>query len=80
MKRDEPPFDPDEDETDRLNALADRLEGNGPPFISRRVRRWRVRPLIAWYDLWIGVYVDRANRSVYVLPLPCIGVVIERVR
>lgn len=37
----------------------------------------KIRPLLAWYDLWIGVYVDRVNRRVYVLPLPCIGVVIE---
>jgi hypothetical protein len=36
-----------------------------------------VRPIFAWYDLWIGVYVDRARRRVYVLPLPCIGLCIE---
>lgn len=26
----------------------------------------------AWYDLWIGAYVDRAKRRVYVCPLPTI--------
>ena len=35
--------------------------------------RWRIEPVIAWYDLWIGVYIDREKRIVYVLPLPCIG-------
>lgn len=28
--------------------------------------------LFAWYDLWIGVYIDRARRAVYVCPLPCL--------
>jgi hypothetical protein len=36
-----------------------------------------IRPLFAWYDLWIGAYWDRQNRRLYVLPLPCVGVVIQ---
>jgi hypothetical protein len=36
-----------------------------------------VRFLFAWYDLWIGAYWDRANRRLYVLPLPMLGVVVE---
>ena len=27
---------------------------------------------LLWYDLWVGVFVDRANRTVYVCPLPCV--------
>lgn len=37
----------------------------------------KIRPLFAWYDLWVGVFWDRQKRKLYVLPLPCIGVVIE---
>ena len=37
----------------------------------------RVRPIFAWYDLWVGAYWDRAGRRLYVLPLPCLGVVIQ---
>lgn len=37
----------------------------------------RVKPLFAWYDLWIGVFWDRQKRKLYILPLPCIGIVIE---
>jgi hypothetical protein len=40
-------------------------------------RRWRVRPIVAWFDMWIGVFVDQAKHRVYVLPIPCVGVIIE---
>lgn len=40
----------------------------------------RIRPVFAWYDLWVGAYWDRRARRLYVLPLPCIGVAIEFVR
>jgi hypothetical protein len=37
-----------------------------------------IRPIFAWYDLWVGVFIDRAKHRVYVFPLPCIGIVISR--
>lgn len=37
----------------------------------------RVKPIFAWYDFWVGVYIDRANKRIYVLPLPMLGIVIE---
>lgn len=33
-----------------------------------------IRPFFRWYDLWVGAYWDRANRTLYVCPLPMIGV------
>jgi hypothetical protein len=36
-----------------------------------------IKPLFAWYDLWIGAFWDRGSRKLYVLPLPCVGVVIH---
>ena len=37
----------------------------------------RIRPILAWYDLWVGVFIDRAKRRVYVFPLPCVGLVVS---
>lgn len=33
-----------------------------------------VRPFFRWYDLWVGAYYDRGSRTVYICPLPMIGV------
>lgn len=33
----------------------------------------RVTPIVAWYDFWVGAYLDRSGKSLYVLPIPCIG-------
>lgn len=29
--------------------------------------------IFRWYDLWVGVYIDRKNQVVYVFLLPCFG-------
>lgn len=37
----------------------------------------RIRPIFAWYDLWIGVFWDGKKRRLYILPVPCLGIVIK---
>lgn len=37
----------------------------------------RVTLRLAWYDLWIGAYVDTAGRRLYVCPLPCVLVTVH---
>ena len=27
--------------------------------------------------LWVGAFIDRPKRRVYILPLPCMGIVVE---
>lgn len=33
--------------------------------------------LFAWYDLWIGAYWDREKKWLYILPLPCVGIILK---
>ena len=33
----------------------------------------RINPFFAWYDFWVGAYIDQENRRLYVLPVPCFG-------
>lgn len=37
----------------------------------------KVRPIIAWYDFWVGFFWDGRKRRLYVFPVPCIGFYIE---
>lgn len=39
--------------------------------------RWRWRWLADWRDLWVGAFWDRERRLLYLLPLPCLGIVIN---
>lgn len=32
----------------------------------------RLKIFFAWYDLWIGAYIDVKDKSLYVCPLPCV--------
>jgi hypothetical protein len=36
-----------------------------------------VKPIFAWYDLWIGAFWDKSKRRLYIFPVPCLGVVVE---
>lgn len=38
----------------------------------------RVRVRFCWYDLWVGAYWDRAERTLYVCPLPMLVIRIRR--
>ena len=37
----------------------------------------KVTLFFRWYDLWIGAYIDRPRRTVYICLLPTIGVKIS---
>lgn len=33
--------------------------------------------IFAWYDLWVGVFIDRPNHRVYIFPIPCVGIRVQ---
>lgn len=35
--------------------------------------KFHIRPMFAWYDLWIGIYIDRKSQAIYLFPVPCFG-------
>lgn len=37
----------------------------------------KIRPIFAWYDLWVGAYYNSKDKQLYILPLPCLGIVID---
>jgi len=41
------------------------------------MRNFRVRLVVEPCDLWIGAYVDPERQRLYILPVPCVGLVIE---
>lgn len=40
-------------------------------------RSFSVRPLFAWYDLWVGAFWDRKARTIYIFPVPMFGLRIQ---
>jgi len=34
----------------------------------------KIKPLFAWYDFWIGIYWDRQNKTLYIMPIPMFGI------
>lgn len=41
------------------------------------INDFRVEFICKWFDMWIGVFIDKPKRIIYILPIPCIGVKIS---
>lgn len=37
----------------------------------------KVRLFVAWFDLWVGAYWDKKSRRLYILPIPCVGIMLD---
>lgn len=43
----------------------------------RFVKNLRFKFLFAWYDLWVGVFIDTQKNRLYIFPFPTLGFVVE---
>jgi hypothetical protein len=49
----------------------------GSTIAQKEKLHMKVRLMFAWYDMWIGAFWDRKSRSLYLFPLPMIGMKIQ---
>jgi len=36
-----------------------------------------VKPIFAWYDMWVGLFWDRNKKWLYIFPIPMFGLVLK---
>lgn len=36
-----------------------------------------LRPFFAWYDLWIGAFWSTSTRTLYLMPIPMVGIRVQ---
>jgi len=37
----------------------------------------KITAFIAWYDIWIGIFIDKKKRCVYFCPFFCVVIKVE---
>jgi len=40
---------------------------------SNYIKPYSVKLVFAWYDIWIGVFIDKNKKLIYFFPIPMIG-------
>ena len=33
----------------------------------------KIQIIYKWYDMWIGIYIDKKGRILYIFPIPTVG-------
>lgn len=36
-----------------------------------------MKVIFAWYDIWVGIFIDRKKHLIYIFPIPMLGLVIK---
>lgn len=44
------------------------------PYTKLRIK---TKLFFKWFDIWIGLYIDRSGRAVYICPIPMVGIKIS---
>ena len=39
--------------------------------------RMKIKFFLAWYDIWIGIYISRKDKKAYICPFPCCVIMIS---
>lgn len=47
------------------------------PSNDYNTRKFRIIPIFAWYDLWLGFFWDHKKKWLYFFPIPCVGIIIK---
>lgn len=37
----------------------------------------RVKVIFRWFDIWVGLFIDMANKKLYIFGVPMLGVCVE---
>lgn len=37
----------------------------------------RIKPIFAWYDLWVGFFWDKSRGYLYFFPVPMLGIILK---
>lgn len=38
------------------------------------IKPYSIKLIFAWYDIWIGIFIDRKQKLIYFFPLPMLGI------
>lgn len=41
------------------------------------MKNFKIKVIFKWFDLWIGLFIDRPKKTVYIFFIPMIGIIIE---
>ncbi len=45
--------------------------------MKKEYTKFKVGFLFAWYDVWVGFFWDSGKRWLYILPIPCCGIILK---